>query len=378
VFRFYRVGVRIVFGTVLISAVICLATASRDARTVPRAAHDLGPASPSLGTFRLEERSGRAVTEDDLADRVAIASFIFTHCPLSCPRISGVMKGLQGRLARTNVLLVSISVDPENDTPAVLSEYARRFGAAPDRWWFLTGPKATIYDLIRDRFKLPVMEAGPADPSNGTEAISHSDRLALVDRGRIVGLFESDDPKVVDALVVQARRRALPWWVRLLPTVNASLNGLSAALLLAGWLLIRRYRIMTASPDGPTPRPDIWNHPLVKAHITCMVSAVATSTLFLTCYLVYHYRAGSVPFTQGGALRVAYLAILLSHTVLATASVPLIVMTVLRGWRGNLAGHTRIATVTFPIWLYVAITGVVIYLILYHLPVLNPIGTASS
>ncbi len=123
---------------------------------------------------------------------------------------------------------------------------------------------------------------------------------------------------------------------------------------------------------------DIWNHSLVKAHITCMVSAVATSTLFLTCYLLYHYHAGSVPFPQGGLLRVLYLAILLSHTVLATGSVPLIVMTVLRGWRGNLAGHTRIATLTFPIWLYVAVTGVVIYLMLYHLPVLNPIGVASS
>ncbi len=223
------------------------------------------------------------------------------------------------------------------------------------------------------------MEAVPADPATGTEAIIHSDRLALIDRGRIVGLFESNDPKAVEALVVQARRRALPGWVRLLPTVNASLNALSAALLLAGWILIRRYRIVTADrrrPDAPAGRSG--NHPLVKAHITCMVCAVATSTLFLACYLVYHYHAGSVPFPQGGLLRVFYLSILLSHTVLATGSVPLIVMTVLRGWRGNLAGHTRIATVTFPIWLYVAITGVVIYLMLYHLPVLNPIGVGSS
>jgi protein SCO1 len=376
--RLYRLGIRIVFGTVLISAVICLVAARRDAPAIPRAAHDLGPAAPSLGRFQLEERSGRTVRAADLANRVAIVSFIFTRCPLSCPRISGVMKSLQGRLAGTNVLLVSLSVDPEHDTPTVLSEYAQRFGAAPDRWWFLTGPKATIYDLIGDRFKLPLREAGPADPATGTEAISHSDRLALVDRGRIVGLFESDDPAAVDALLVQARRRSLPWWVRLLPTVNASLNGLSAALLLAGWLLIRQYRIVTTDPDAPTPRPDIWNHPLVKAHITCMVSAVTTSALFLTCYLVYHYRAGSVPFPHGGPLRVLYLAILLSHTLLATASVPLIVMTVLRGWRRNLAGHTRIATVTFPIWLYVAITGVVIYLMLYHLPVVNPIGVATS
>ena len=219
----------------------------------------------------------------------------------------------------------------------------------PDRWWFLTGPKATIYDLIQDRLKLRLMEAAPADPETGTEAIVHSDRLALLDRGRVVGFFDSNDPKDVDTLVARARRRALPGWVRLLPTVNASLNALSAALLLAGWILIRRYRIASAHPDAPTSSAgSIWNHPLVKAHITCMVSAVGTSTLFLACYLLYHYHAGSYPFPQGGLLRVVYLAILLSHTVLATASVPLIVMTVLRGWRGNLAGHARFATVDFP------------------------------
>ena len=288
------------------------------------------------------------------------------------------MKGLQGKLAGTNVLLLSISVDPEHDTPAVLSDYARRFGALPDRWWFLTGPKATIYNLIRDRLKLSLMEGVPADPENGTEAIVHSDRLALLDRGRVVGYFDSNDPKDVEILVAKARRLALPGWVRILPTVNASLNALSGALLLAGWIMIRRYRLATAKPsepaDGVDSAPSIWNHPLVKAHITCMVSAVGTSTLFLVCYLVYHYYAGSYPFPQGGLLRVLYLSILLSHTLLATASVPLIVITVLRGWRGDLAGHTRFATITFPIWMYVAVTGVVIYLMLYHLPILGSVS----
>src|SRR5205823_7967533 len=133
------------------------------------------------------------------------------------------------------------------------------FGASPDRWWFLTGPKAAIYALIRDRFMLSLMEAPDPDPSTGVEAIAHSDRLALVDRGRIVGLFESDDPEAVDALVAQARRRALPQWVRLLPTLNASLNALSGALLLAGWIVISRYRSRSADLAGASP----WDQPLV-------------------------------------------------------------------------------------------------------------------
>jgi protein SCO1/2/putative membrane protein len=187
--RFSRLGIQIVLGTVSISAGVVLVMASRVPVAV-RAAHDLGPASQPLGRFQLVERSGRPVTADDLVDRVVIASFIFTRCPLSCPRISGVMKSLQRRLAGTEVLLVSFSVDPEHDTPAVLSEYARRFEASPDRWWFLTGSKATIYTLIRDRFLLSLMETPSPDAAMGVEAIAHSDRLALVDRGRIVGLFE--------------------------------------------------------------------------------------------------------------------------------------------------------------------------------------------
>ena len=78
--------------------------------------------------------------------------------------------------------------------PTVLRAYAERYGAAPDRWWFLTGPKPVIHDLIRDRFKLSVMEA-PGPVGADTEAIIHSDRLALIDHGRIVGFFESNDPR---------------------------------------------------------------------------------------------------------------------------------------------------------------------------------------
>ena len=114
------------------------------------------------------------------------------------------MKDLQERLGRNNVLLVSISVDPDHDTPSILTEYANRYGASGDHWWFLTGPKAATYDLVLNRFKLAVGETPLSDPTPETESITHSDRLALVDRGRIVGLFESSDPRALDDLVGSA------------------------------------------------------------------------------------------------------------------------------------------------------------------------------
>jgi len=284
------------------------------------------------------------------------------------------MKGVGGRLAATDVLLLSFSVDPEYDTPAILTAYARKFEASPDHWWFLTGPKQTIYDLVRGRFKLPLMEAGPTDPATEREAITHSDRLALIDRGQIVGLFDSTDAQAVDALIARARRLALPRWVRLLPTINASLNAACAAFLLAGWALIRS-RSRVVSIDGKENPPKwasarLTKDSAVRRHIVCMIAAVSTSIVFLTCYLVYHYQAGSMAFRGGGVLRICYLTILVSHTLLATLGVvPLVIVTLTRALREDFNGHRRIAQVTFPIWLYVSLTGVVIYAMLYHLPV---------
>src|SRR6516162_9674352 len=172
----YRLGILIVAATVVISAAICCARGDRGAVPV-RAAQELEWGAYPLGDFELVERSGRSTSARDLANRVCIASFIFTRCPLSCPRITTVMKDVEARLAATDVLLLSFSVDPEYDTPAVLAEFARRYAASPDRWWFLTGPKETIYGLVRERFKLPLMEAGPSDSAADREAITHSDRL---------------------------------------------------------------------------------------------------------------------------------------------------------------------------------------------------------
>ena len=131
-----------------------------------------------------------------------------------------------------------------------------------------------------------------------------------------------------------------------LPALNATLNATSGVLLLAGWLLIRRGRI--------------------NAHRRCMVSAFIASSLFLVSYVVYHAQAGSRPFTGHGVVRPIYFAILISHVLLAATIVPLALVTLRRALRGDYVRHRRIARVTFPVWMYVSVTGVVIYLMLYQ------------
>ncbi len=340
------------------------------------AAEQLPPGSFPLGEFRLLERSGRSVSQTDFRGRVWVAGFIFTRCPLSCPRISSVMKDLQQRLDGTRVLLASISVDPDYDTPAVLAQYAEKFGARPNRWWFLTGSKEQIHELIQDRFKVALQEASPAEKTAGSEAITHSDRLALVEGGQVIGFFESSNAASLDALVAVASRRALPAWVQNLPTLNASLNGLCAILLVVGWILIRKRSNpeRSASVQSPTRAANLLNHPVVRAHIAVMLAAVGFSTLFLTSYVVYHSQAGSTAFAHEGLLRVVYFTILLSHLTLAIAVVPLVAITLIRAIRRNYAGHLAVAQLTFPIWLYVSVTGVVIYVMLYHLPTPSSLG----
>jgi putative membrane protein len=132
-----------------------------------------------------------------------------------------------------------------------------------------------------------------------------------------------------------------------LPALNATLNGISALFLLFGYLCIRR------------GRPDL--------HKKCMLGALTASALFLTSYVIYHANAGSRPFEGEGGIRVLYFAILITHVVLAAAILPLALVTASRGLRAQFARHVGIARWTLPIWLYVSVTGVVIYLMLYQL-----------
>ena len=125
-----------------------------------------------------------------------------------------------------------------------------------------------------------------------------------------------------------------------LPTLNAALNGTSAVLLALGYLFIRRKK--------------------VNLHKACMVSAFVISTLFLVSYLTYHYHAGSKPFPGEGWTRPLYFAILISHVILATVTLPLSIVTLARGVRGRFEKHRSIARWALPIWLYVSVTGVVV------------------
>lgn len=307
---------------------------------------DLSARAVELGDFSFQERSGAAVTQADLSSKVWIASFIFTRCPLSCPKISTKMSEIQTKLAGSGVQLVSISVDPEFDTPSVLARYADKFHADRDRWWFLNAPKSETYNLIEKRFKLSVQAVPSADQREGIEAISHSARLALVDRGnKVIGLYDSDDPDALAKLVVRARQRAFSW----MPALNASLNGLCGILLVVGWMFIRARK--------------------TRAHAVSMITCTTVSALFLACYLMYHYLVrGSVPFKGIGPIRLIYFGILISHTLLAIAVVPLVLIVLARAYKKRFESHAKVATVLLPIWLYVSITGVVVYWMLYQMP----------
>jgi uncharacterized membrane protein YozB (DUF420 family) len=132
-----------------------------------------------------------------------------------------------------------------------------------------------------------------------------------------------------------------------LATTNAVLNTIATLLLVAGWVFIRRGQ---------------W-----RAHRATMIAAFAVSAIFLVCYLTYHYLVGHVPFTGQGPVRIVYFAILISHILLAVTVPVLAISMFVLAYRGRWEAHRRLGRITMPIWLYVSVTGVVIYLMLYGL-----------
>ena len=139
----------------------------------------------------------------------------------------------------------------------------------------------------------------------------------------------------------------VPAQYAIFPAINASLNGASAVLLLTGHNLIKRGRM--------------------AAHRAVMITAICTSSLFLISYLYYHYHVGSVRFQGQGWSRPVYFTILTSHTILAAVIVPMVIITLSRALRARFPQHRAIARWTYPLWLYVSVTGVIIYFMLYHL-----------
>ena len=161
----------------------------------------------------------------------------------------------------------------------------------------------------------------------------------------------------LSTLVVLAVAVVLELWPKgaapenplLLPTLNASLNAVASVCLLLGYAHIRRKN--------------------VSAHRACMLGAFGASSLFLVTYLMHHAQVGSVPFRGTGLVRWIYLAILIPHIVLAAGIVPLALLTLYRGYTGRVTSHRKIARYTLPLWLYVSVSGVIVYAMLYHLPV---------
>jgi len=151
----------------------------------------------TVPSFQLTNQNGQPFGSAQLAGKIWIADFVYTTCPGPCPMISSRMSELQRPLEKTDVHLVSFSVDPEKDTPEVLRGYAEKLQAEPERWDFLTGPKSAIYQLSHDGFKLAV-----SDGSDVQGIPVHSTRMVLVDRhGQIRGYYDATEPEAVTKLL---------------------------------------------------------------------------------------------------------------------------------------------------------------------------------
>lgn len=265
--------------------------------------------------FSLTDEDGRKLERSDLIGSVWLASFLSTSCTEGCPVVGGQLRELQGRLPE-KVRLVSFVMETEPPgNPA--GDY----------------PGTLLY--------------GGREQVGQTE--SHHTPVLLVDRaGKIRGRYPlvtvdgSLDAAAGERLFSDAR-----FQVRLasLPLLNATLNASSAFFLVLGFLFIRRR--------------------IVPLHLTCMVLALLATGLFLVSYLYYHHHAGSVGFVAGGWVRPVYFTILISHTVLAAIVAPLAGTVLYRAVRKQFGHHRKLARWTLPVWLYVSVSGVLIYLMLY-------------
>ena len=184
---------RMLLGGILLAGLFFGAAALRKHLATPA---DVLPDRGEVADFTLQSQTGAQITRADLLGKVWIADFIFTHCSGPCPRMTADLARIAGDLTSfPDLRLVSFSVDPERDTPAVLAEYARGYSADNARWYFLTGDKTAIFKLARESFHVGAADGKPDDP------VMHSTRFVLVDRaGKIRGYYDSNDPMQLAAL----------------------------------------------------------------------------------------------------------------------------------------------------------------------------------
>ncbi|MBI2808392.1 MAG: DUF420 domain-containing protein [Planctomycetes bacterium] len=312
------------------------------------------PFDQPVGDFTLTERSGKTVRARDLLGKIWVAQFFYPGCNL-CSRNTPTMQKLQEHFrGKPDVRLVSIDlIDVGVKT---LNEFADDHQADADQWLFLTGPQKKVHAIVETSFFNMVLPLKNAPVGN---EIQHSTFLILIDgSGTMVGYVNGVEPRAAEVLTAEidrlrARRRMeerIPITGADLPWFNAILNSTCTVLLLLGWILIR-LRLETL-------------HKLV------MLLALAVSIIFLSSYLFYHFVVLDMEpmrFQGQGAARYAYFAILLSHTVLAMAVAPLALTVTIQGLRDARRIHVKLARWTLPIWLYVSVTGVVVYWMLYRI-----------
>jgi protein SCO1/2 len=186
-----RIVRRLLWAAVGVAALGLYAGHRLSAKEQPAPRGDLG----RVPNFVLTDQQGRSVSDRDLRGSVWVANFIFTRCPSACPLLTAKFKALQAKLdTRPDLRFVSISVDPEHDTPQVLAAYAARFGADPARWRFLTGPLADIERTVVQGFKIHVGAPTPNALDPSLIDIMHGEHFVLVDRdGAIRGYYRADD-----------------------------------------------------------------------------------------------------------------------------------------------------------------------------------------
>jgi protein SCO1/2 len=298
-----------------------------------------------VGSFTLSEHGGQTVSPEDLRGKVWIAHFFYPTCQGPCTKTVPTMRLLHEAFAgKPDVVLVSIALT--GDPLSLLQQFANEQGAGPG-WLFLTraGHSDDVLEIVQTKFFQTALRKTGGKPG---DEIDHSTSLVVIDReGRMRGYVDGRDPSVVPGLVREVRRIAAErYW---LPAQNAVLNSCSGVLLVLGWLAIQRRR--------------------ERLHIACMLGALATSAAFLAGYLYFHFavQAGQPTRFRGpDHVQLVYLGILISHTLLAMVVAPLALYVTWQGWRDHRPRHVRVARWTLPIWLYVSITGVVVYWMLYQ------------
>lgn len=310
--------------------------------------------SIKIADFRLTERDGRTVTRKDLSGKVWIASFVLTNCPDGrCIRVTNTVERLEKELAgRNDLRFVTFTIDQATTLPDWMKHDR-------DRWLILTGHESDVDGVMRSAYL-----RGPKSTAD-----EHNQKLVLIDQtGRVRGWYDGVDEPVnpegffeqnlrkLKKQVDEVRAESRPFWMpRDFPAFNAILNAIAASLILGGWLAIRAR--------------------LTRLHVGFMVAALIVSALFLASYLYYHivikqgvstsFREQAPEAPQWVAL--VYYAILLSHVILAMVATPMALIVAYFGLRKWWPIHVRLARWAMPIWLYVSVTGVVVYWMLYRL-----------